>query len=68
MNIKAFPHTWQTERGTQMTNYGMELRDYFAAKIMQGLMLDKDTWFDTWEQLCKSAYCKADDMMEARKK
>lgn len=73
MNKSAFPYNHldldsETNKRYEKFDEGMNLRDYFAAKIMQGLMLDQDTWFDTWEQLCESAYCRADDMMEARKK
>jgi hypothetical protein len=48
---------------------GMTLRDYFAAKAMQGLMgrawgvMDADELFRTW---ANSAYTIADAMLKAR--
>jgi hypothetical protein len=48
---------------------GMELRDYFAAKAMQGLMgrawgeLPPEELFKTW---ATSAYAVADAMLKAR--
>lgn len=66
----AFP-TMQYEHGDDED--GMTLRDYFAAKAMQGLMgrdwshhkgTDQDL-IDTWAW---SAYAMADAMLEARKK
>jgi hypothetical protein len=59
--MKAFP-THKEE--------GMDLRDYFAAKAMQGLMArawgnaSAEILFKTW---ATSAYGLADAMMEARK-
>jgi hypothetical protein len=52
-------------------NYqGMTLRDYFAAKAMQGLITSRHTdyengWYDE-EQLAESAYKMADAMLSAR--
>ncbi len=54
--------------GDQMTQ-GMTLRDYFAAKAMQGLMgrvwgeLPPEELFKTW---ATSAYALADAMLKAR--
>lgn len=51
------------------TLHGMTLRDYFAAKAMQGLMgrvwgdLPTDELFAVW---AKSAYTLADAMMKVR--
>lgn len=45
---------------------GMTLRDYFAAKAMQGLAVIVDG--EGWESnVAKMAYAVADAMMEARK-
>jgi hypothetical protein len=49
---------------------GMTLRDYFAAKAMQGLISSRHTdyengWYDE-EQLAGSAYKMADAMLKAR--
>jgi hypothetical protein len=45
-----------------MYEHGMTLRDYFAAKAMQGLMRDSLNI----EVVCQSAYLWADEMMKAR--
>ena len=45
-------------------SYGMTLRDYFAAKAMQGLLTAKHE--ATWEQLAEAAYKQADAMLEGR--
>lgn len=58
--VKAFPNmAGQT---------GMELRDYFAAKAMQGLMVTdmKDWPVGLDVSLSKAAYELADAMMKAR--
>ena len=67
MNEPAFPHPIKpSEYGR-----GMLLRDYIAAKAMQGLMgrvwgdAPTEELFKTW---AISAYAIADAMLEARKK
>lgn len=60
--------------GAENTNYvheGMTLRDYFAAKAMQGLMSACDntgTWTATGisDEVAKNAYEVADAMIAAR--
>ena len=60
----AFP-SW-SETGANFT-YGMTLRDYFAAKAMQGLIA-ADTGFTMPAlRIAELAYEQADAMMEARK-
>lgn len=48
---------------------GMELRDYFAAKVMQGICASGLSIGDmvTNQAMAKEAYDLADAMMEARK-
>ena len=50
---------------------GMTLRDYFAAKAMQGLITSRHTDYENgWyaeAEVAKSAYAMADEMLEARK-
>lgn len=48
------------------TNDGMTLRDYFAAKAMQGIIASPN--LNTFEDAiaCEAAYQIADAMMEAR--
>lgn len=64
--IPAFP------TNTATVQYGMTLRDYFAAKAMQGIM-NSDRYVGTigtnrYEyNTAKHAYQMADAMMEARK-
>lgn len=57
--MKAFPN---------MTNQqGMDLRDYFAAKVIQGIVANSA--FESIEGMLKAtqvAYMVADAMMEAR--
>jgi len=66
MNEPAFP---QPEI---LYNYGrgMTLRDYFAAKAMQGLIhhFDFGTFRDDPMRVAEWAYDAADAMMEARKR
>jgi hypothetical protein len=56
--MKAFPN---------MTNQqGMELRDYFAAKAMEGGRWLKTTDYNTYERDARECYKIADAMMKAR--
>lgn len=60
----AFPWTHDN-----MTCTGMSLRDYFAAKAMQGLFAsDTNDWNQEgeWEERAKTAYAMADAMLKAR--
>ncbi len=71
MNIPAFPAT-EIDGGTDgvgckdgVWHYtGMTLRDYFAAKAMQGL-LSSDVYAPV-EKFAKQAYVMADEMLKAR--
>lgn len=47
-------------------NDGMTLRDYFAAKAIQGLLASQTTSHLTDEMLSKEAYAVADAMLKAR--
>ena len=58
----AFPIDHETK------NDGMTLRDYFAAKAMQGLLRDSNANDGLWHFEATAAYEIADSMMEARKK
>jgi hypothetical protein len=59
---KAFPKPHDPMTG--MTETGMDLRDFFAAKILPALIRDYST-YDI--ELTKTSYRIADLMMEARK-
>jgi hypothetical protein len=51
------------------THPGMTLRDYFAAKAMQGMihrMNGEERWYALQSGLCKEAYEFADAMVKAR--
>jgi hypothetical protein len=63
MNEPAFP------TGTGVTPYksGMTLRDYFAAKAMQGMLSACTGWSEAGiERLAKCSYMTADAMLKAR--
>jgi hypothetical protein len=45
---------------------GMSLRDYFAAKAMQGICAHQDTWGLMDDEIVKKAYALADNMLRAR--
>ncbi len=49
------------------TNYGMTLRDYFAASAMQGL-IGKMSVADSKEKIAKASYILADAMIAERLK
>ena len=66
--MKAFPHDTH--------QYGMDLRDYFAAKVING-MIANNSWFNgkgwttetkMFNQYAKEAYLFADAMLKAREK
>jgi hypothetical protein len=59
----AFPRTPGHEHPTYT---GMTLRDYFAAKAMQGIMSDPNLSIGM-TKIADWAYAQADAMMEARK-
>ena len=46
---------------------GMTMRDYFAAKAMQGLLAADTDWTMPVETVAALAYEQADAMLEARK-
>lgn len=66
----AFPSVTPAAGGAgPVTYFGMTLRDYFAAKAMQGLFAsDTRLWNQEgeWYERAKTAYDMADAMLEAR--
>jgi hypothetical protein len=46
--------------------HGMDLRDYFAAKAMQTLLLDDSYDFSDRDLIARKAYAYADAMLKAR--
>ena len=63
MNEPAFPYVCDAdfEYGT-----GMTLRDYFAAKAMQGFAAIDDDIFSSIEKMAEVSYKWADAMLKAR--
>ena len=66
-NIKTGRSAFPLPMGSETTQGadGMTLRDYFAAKAMQGLITD-DYWARSSFETAKKAYRFADAMIEAR--
>jgi hypothetical protein len=65
--MKAFPTTIDNE-GYQIDHQGMDLRDYFAAKAMQGLLSSPNSDKEVNVSLiCAYSYTFAEEMMKARK-
>jgi hypothetical protein len=63
-DIPAFPHTIEHLHEPKTT--GMTLRDYFAAKALQGILaMDGSSEFRA-SDLAAAAYRSADAMLEAR--
>ena len=60
----AFPHT--IEHLHEPVTTGMTLRDYFAAKALQGLLLDDKGDFSDRNWVAVKAYDFADAMLRAR--
>lgn len=64
-DIPAFPHTWldHQTRTTQVAK-GITLLDYFAAKAMQGMMVEVQD--PDCNYIAEVSYRMADAMMKAR--
>ena len=64
-NEPAFP-VLIVNRPKKLLKYnGMTLRDYFAAKAMEGSR-SRNSMYETWDALSKDAYEIADAMLRAR--
>jgi hypothetical protein len=67
-NEPAFPFSFEDTQ-TAVVHSGMSLRDYFAAKALQGMLSNSAGKRSDWEHgWAKFAYAQADAMLEARKK
>ena len=68
MNESAFP--WSVDDGEKIVgNKGMTLRDYFAAKALQGFIqysATKGIYTPPDNELAKASYDLADAMLKAR--
>jgi hypothetical protein len=62
--LPAFPHT--IEHLHEPVTTGMTLRDYFAARAMQTLLLNDRYDFSDRDLIARTAYAYADAMLEAR--
>lgn len=70
--MKAFPHKVYLETTdptvqNPVIHGGMDLRDYFAAKAMQGMLRAPEHMKGDLKSICQIAYFYADEMIEARK-
>jgi hypothetical protein len=59
--MKAFPNTNHFDDG-----YGMDLRDYFAAKVMHAIIVSGKLPTGIMIDTAEEAYVMADHMMKAR--
>ena len=64
-NIKTGGSAFTFAYDNRPVSHGMTLRDYFAAKALQGLLTD-EYWARTSVETAKKAYRFADAMIEAR--
>ena len=65
-NIPAFPLEMVYTQENEKFN-GMTLRDYFAAKAMQGMLSACTGWSEAGiERLAKCSYMTADEMLKER--
>ncbi len=63
----AFPVA-ASEYGGHGTCFGLSIRDYFAAKALQGICAHPDTWGRQVHEVAQVAYELADAMLAARVK
>jgi hypothetical protein len=71
MNQPAFPMTGFETRngqGIQLVHHtGMTLRDYFAAKAMQGMLAACTGWSNAdQDRMARTSYRMADEMLKER--
>jgi hypothetical protein len=72
--IYAFPYQYKSSPEELTICFGMTLRDYFAAKALQGMCANSNDDHNPYEMeyeeyamiIAKSAYQLADAMLEAR--
>ena len=68
MNESAFPGVTYISINGEKNPEGMTLRDYFAAKAMEGMLAACTGWSEAnLERLAKCSYSTADAMLKARK-
>lgn len=64
MNTYAFPSGHDPKTGT--AQFGMNLRDYFAAKVLCGMSSITGVDFGSVDDVANTCYKLADAMMKAR--
>ncbi|WP_348535766.1 hypothetical protein [Morganella morganii] len=67
----AFPVKMDMGDGSRIEGMGMSLRDYFAAKAMQGILVNAERnefSFGKVDEIASKAYELADEMLRAREK
>lgn len=65
--LPAFPTFDWDENGQAYRVHGLTMRDYFAAKAMQGFVSDPDWRVDMMpDETARAAYAQADAMLKAR--
>ena len=63
----AFPSSeWDAEYERTFMAGGMTLRDYFAAKAIQSILIDPRIDNDSYRECAEGAYKAADAMLKAR--
>ena len=62
----AFPQSSVEQLASKFNVQGMTLRDYFAAKAMQGIISTNTSFLHNPEQLAKKAFEFADAMLKAK--
>ena len=72
-NMKAFPNPTladtqnnSTERLNNSDEYGLDIRDYFAAKAMVAIIIKQGYYVDEITDVAEHSYKVADAMIEAR--
>ena len=66
MNEPAFPGFDYINQDGKKNPEGMTLRDYFAAKAMQGILSSDNLLTVNFGKIAKDSYAMADAMMEVR--
>lgn len=63
----AFPRYYESARGNKVQSAGMTLRDYFAAKALEGFCASPHTTIEWLRDHCAtSCYQMADALLKAR--
>jgi hypothetical protein len=66
--VRAFPQSCPDADGSTQFHYGMMLRDYFAAAVLQGAVNDDAFHVNMAPWLAERAYALADAMLRERER